>query len=593
MTHPSKRRHHVSRDRARRTTAALVTCLTVVGLAGCVRLPESGPVVEASSEGSSDEPPGIFIDPKPPQAGESPDQIVDDFLEAQTATPMSTNVARQYLTRDADAAWDPEAETITYAEVSRPRGTDLLTVRLAGADRLDRRGTFRGPLPANRRTLEFPMALEDGEWRIARAPDALVVPESWFEQRFRQVSLYFFDPSAQALVPEPVFVQRGEQSTTALTEALLRGPGPTLDRVSRSFIPPGLDFDLSVPVSEEGVADLSLRGYSGQLTPEASELMVTQLVWTLGQEASIEGIRVSIGGQQVTSSTGQSLFRVDERSVYDPTGLDSSSLFYGLRDGLMVSGQPDALATVNGPWGTTRSGVRSLAVDLDATKVAGISAGGDQVLVSSVAGPRQRVEEVARGAENLLRPTWDLADRLWLVDATDSGAVVTYVEDEEPRELDVPGVSGREVTDFLVSRDGSRMVSVVRGPQGDQLLVSRLQRNDQGGIVGATPARRIGWEGESGLRIRDIAWTSPTSIAVLHRVAKQLFEVRTISVDGSPSGVDDLLTQISGPVRALAGSPVRLESLYAVTDSSLDDLTRGEAGDVEIDPAVTFIDYVG
>ena len=55
------------------------------------------------------------------------------------------------------------------------------------------------------------MAIENGEWRIAEAPDALIVPETWFEQRFRQVSLYFFDPSAQILVPEPVFVPRGDQ----------------------------------------------------------------------------------------------------------------------------------------------------------------------------------------------------------------------------------------------------------------------------------------------------------------------------------------------------------------------------------------------
>ena len=95
-------------------------------------------------------------------------------------------------------------------------------------------------------------------------------------------------------------------------------------------------------------------------------------------------------------------------------------------------------------------------------------------------------------------------------------------------------------------------------------MVSRLRRNDQGGIIGATPARPIGWEGDTGLRIRDIAWTSPTSIAVLHRVAGHLFEVRTISVDGSPSGADDLLTKLSGPVSALAGSPAPLESLYAV-----------------------------
>jgi len=583
----------VSRVRSRRIAAALLTCVTVVALTGCVGLPESGPVVEAGSEGSLDEPPAIFIDPKPPEPGESPDQIVNDFLEAQTATPLSTNVARQYLTGDADAAWDPEAETITYADSSMPRGTDTVTVRLVGADRLDSRGSFRGPLPAARRSIDFPMELEDGEWRIADAPDALIVPDSWFEQRFRQVSLYFFDPSAQVLVPEPVFVQRGESSTTALTEALLRGPGPTLDDVSRSFIPPGLDFDLSVPVSKDGVADLSLRGYSGQLTPEASELMITQLVWTLSQEPTIEAIRVSIGGQQITSATGQSLFSVDEASVYDPTGLDSSSLFYGLRDGLMVSGQPDALAPVTGPMGTTEIGVRSLAVDLDATTVAAISSEGDQALLASVDGPRRRVEEVARNADNLLRPAWDLADRLWLVDATSGGAVVTYVEDGEPRELEVSGVSHRKVTQFLVSRDGSRLVAVVRGPQGDHLVVSRLQRNDQGGIIGATPARPIGWEGEISLRIRDIAWTSPTSLAVLHRVAGQIYEVRTISVDGSPSGADDLLTQLSGPVRALAGSPAPLESLYAVMDTGLDDLTRGDAGDVEIDPPVTFIDYVG
>ncbi len=477
--------------RARRTAAVLATCLTVVVLPGCVRLPESGPVVETESEGSLDAPPAISIDPKPPQAGEGPEQIVSDFLEAMTATPISTNVARQYLTSDADAAWNPEAQTITYAEASDPRGNDVLTVRLTGASRLDSRGSFRGKLPASQRTLEFRMGLEDGEWRIAHAPDALVVPDSWFEPRFRQVSLYFFDPSAQVLVPEPVFVQRGEPGTTALTEALLRGPGPNLDGVSRSFIPPGLDFDLSVPVSDEGVADLNLRGYSGQLTPEASELMITQLAWTLGQEPGIEAIRVSLGDQPITSATGQSLFDVNEQSEYDPTGLDSSSLFYGLRDGLLVSaGQPDALAPVGGPMGTLDVGARSIAVNLDGTIVAAVSGEGASVLESSVPGPRRRVEEVVSGADNLLRPAWDLAGRLWLVDAASGGAVFSLVNGVRPREINVPGLSGERVTQFLVSRDGSRIVASVRGSNGDQLMVSRLRRNDQGGITGATRARR-------------------------------------------------------------------------------------------------------
>ena len=69
--------------------------------------------------------------------------------------------------------------------------------------------------------------------------------------------------------------------------------------------------------------------------------------------------------------------------------------------------------------------------------------------------------------------------------------------------------------------------------------------------------------------------------------------MRTISVDGSPSGADDLLTQLRGRCRSLAGSPVPSESLYAVTGAVLDDLSRGDTGDVAFDPSVRSLDYVG
>ena len=109
---------------------------------------------------------------------------------------------------------------------------------LTGADRLDARGAWQGPLPRRRSALEFPMAQEDGEWRIAQAPDALIVPETWFEQRFRQVSLYFFDPTAQILVPEPVFVPRGEQlATHADPGAAARARAPSLGGSSRTLHP--------------------------------------------------------------------------------------------------------------------------------------------------------------------------------------------------------------------------------------------------------------------------------------------------------------------------------------------------------------------
>ena len=575
----------------RHALAALLATL-VLPLSACIGMPESGPVVETRSEGQPDDQAGIFIDAKPPQPGDSATDVVTGFLEAMTATPIDLNVAREFLTRDAEAAWDPDARTITYAELIGPLGSAPVTVQLADAEHLDQRGAFLGELPRDERTLEFPVRREGGQWRIADAPDALIVPESWFEQVFSHVSLYYFDPSAQILVPEPVFVPFGPQLATELTRAVLRGPSRRLDDVSRSFIPPGLDLFGSVTVSDEGVADLTLRGYTGELTPQASQLMLAQLAWTLRQDPSVAAFRVSIGGQQVTLPGGVSEFSVDEGLAYDPTGLQASSLLFALSDGRLVSGAPGGLAAVSGPMGSEDLGVRSMAVNLNATTVAGVSGAGDRVLVTPVRDEGQRVEEIVSGAENLLRPAWDFSDRLWLVDARASGAEVSYLTSRGPVAVTVPGVTGRRVSRFLVSRDGSRLVAVLPRAAGDRLVVSRILHGADGKVIGVTRAQEIAWEGESGLRIRDIGWSSPTSVAVLHRVARELFELRTIAVDGAPSGVDDLLTTLPGRVLGLATSPVAEETLFAVTNTSLLD-PRGEAVSAGLGPETTQVGYVG
>ncbi|HET7195560.1 MAG TPA: LpqB family beta-propeller domain-containing protein [Nocardioides sp.] len=571
----------------------MATVAALLVAAGCVQMPESGPVVPTGSEGRADEPPGVFIDPKPPAPGANPADIVTGFLDAMTATPIQTNAAKQFLTSDAQAAWKPEAETITYSEASPPRGGLRVSVRLGGARHLDGRGSYLGRLPAGDRSLTFPMASEDGEWRIARAPDALIVPDSWFEQRFRQVSLYFFDPSARILVPEPVFVPRGEQLATALTSALLRGPGPALDGISRSFIPEGLSFGLSVPVSDEGIADLALRGYNGRLTPDASEQMLAQLAWTLRQEPTIKFLRVSVGGQPITLPGGESLFDVDEQGArFNPTVFGASTLLYGLRDGRLVSGTPDSLAPVDGPMGVSRLGVRSAAVNITADRVAGVTAGGDGVLMTSVRNQSDRVESVVSGARGMLKPAWDFSDRAWLVDNGRGGARVSYLSGDQPVGLRVPGVSGERVSHFTVSRDGSRFVAVVRRAAGDRVMVSRIVHDGQGRVVRVEPANHIAWEGDNRLAVRDLGWSSPTSIAVLHRLARQLFQVRTISVDGSPPGPDSLLTTIPGQVTGLVASPVQSESLFAVTKAGLLDLTQDTPAP-EVDPRVRNLDYVG
>lgn len=569
----------------------LATLMAVTGLllvTGCVRVPTDGPVEETKSDSEVDSDPGVFIDPRPPQQGENRVQIVDHFLDAMQATPIQTRTAKEFLTQDAAAAWNPELETITYAEPPAPSdGPGGVTITLTGADTLDAKGAWTGALPPDRRDITFPMVMEDGEWRIDAAPDALIVPEDWFGDRYRQVNLYFFDPTAKILVPEPVFVPKGEQLASTLTKALVAGPGEDLRRVVQTFVPPGLQVLVGVPVID-GVAEIPLEG-DAQLTADTTELMMAQFAWTLRQDQTIESIKVTIGGEPVPLPGGVSEYRVDGGGEYDPAGFQSSPLIYGLQGGRVVAGTATALAPVDGPLGTRDLGLESIGVSLDAATLAGVAAGGTSLLLGNLDGTEpSRVRTIVDDATALLPPAWDFADRTWLVDRTADGARVSYLHGTEVETLRVPGLTGNQVRSFLISRDGTRLVAVVKRDDRDVLVVSRIQHSATGRVIGATRAEPIGAGGDPDLQIRAIAWTSPDQVAEL--VSATPTQVVEVSVDGSPAG-RDTTTVPTERVHTLAGSPDTDEPPYG--------LARGEVVNIaslqtsEVDKNITTLVYVG
>lgn len=583
----------------RRLLSALVTALVVVLAAGCVTMPRSGTVVETDASSGGEDGRATAIDPLPPQPGDSMIQVAQGFLEAMTATPIRTSVAQQFLAEDARTSWDPDQATIIYADalapVSVPGGAE---VALTAAERLDRRGAWVRDLEPRESVLTLRMVMEDGEFRIADPPDALVVPASWFEQRFRAVSLYFFDRTGQTLVPESVYVPRGEQLATSLVEGLLAGPSGAAREATRTFVPTGLELGLSVDVDDDGVAQVELTGDGAVRSADADALMLAQLAWTLRQDPTVTAMRVSIGGEPVALPGEVSAYSVQGGAQYDPTGYQSSSLLYGLdSDGLLVSGTPGDLAPVSGPTGQQDYGLSSVAVDLSGSVVAAVSGGGTSLLRSAVRADedgRGRVEEVVQGATDLLPPAWDVARRIWLVDQTPTGARVLHLDEgaSVPREVEVPGVTGEQVTGFLVSRDATRLVAVVRGPRTDRLHVARILLSDRGRVRGAIRDTRIVSEDGAQVRVRDLAWSTPTSVSLLSAVRDDLAEVRTVAVDGAPSGLSTLSTTVSGPVRSLAGSPVGDQPTYAVGRSRLVEVTSG--GEVPLDGvSLTSLGYAG
>lgn len=581
-----------------RVVAAATAVLVALGvLTGCVRMPDGGPVVEAGPAGDGASESGIFsFDPRPPQPGDSRADIVRGFLVAMQAAPSQTKTARQFLTDDAAASWNPAKATITYgSRAVRDAGGVGVAVTLDDVDRLDGRGAWQPGGHRGRARITFPMTVVEGDqWRIASAPDALIVLDTWFQERYTRAAAYFFDPTGSTLEPEPVFVPRGDQFTSSLTQSLLAGPGPGLRHVAKTFVPPGLEVAVGVTVSDDGLADILLDGDPGELTPQTTELMMAQLGWTLRQDPAIDRLRVSVNGDPLPLPDGVLTYRVDGGAEYDPAGFQASPLLYGLHDGRLVSGTAARLEPVDGPLGRRDFGLTSVGVDIDAQRAAGIGGGGTSVLVGRIGdGGAGHVDTVVDGGTSFLKPAWDLGDRLWLVDRTPGGARVSYVEGTQVRALRVPGVTGERVRSFLVSRDGTRLVAVVHRAGGDLLLVSRIQHAGNGRVTGATRAHRLGADRDRELPIRAIAWSTPTTVAVLNPLTPSLAGVAQVSVDGSPATQDSDSTTIEGRVLGLVGSPAPDETLFGITRGGLVDASGAERRVLSVDRDTTAITYVG
>ena len=141
------------------------------------------------------------------------------------------------------------------------------------------------------------MRKENGEWRIAAAPNALLVPRTFYEQAFQDASLYFFDPTGRILVPEVVHMPQGQQLITALVHALLLGPQPSLSR-RRAHLRPARPDGRPGRRQQRASAEVTLSGPDpGPLSRTTTRLMLSQLAWTLRQDPSVQTFTLTIAGR--------------------------------------------------------------------------------------------------------------------------------------------------------------------------------------------------------------------------------------------------------------------------------------------------------
>jgi Lipoprotein LpqB beta-propeller domain/Sporulation and spore germination len=327
--------------------------VVVLGVAGCVSMPDGGPPnqysVDQNDTGQGQDVVGPI--PASPMPNASPAQIVQGFLFASASYYTVGSVAREFLTPAAQNAWKPDSVTVfhtwnandplvlpaghnkaqntvqIYGQVqARLNGAGQLYVAAGPGNGLDAQpsqaaGACSANGPGSDACYSFTLVKSDGQWRIQWAPPNLLVEENDFQRGWATQDLYFFDANRHVLVPDSVFVPIGTSESDVLNklaQALLKGPAQAswLSGATGGNVFPA---NVSVTVQSNTPAALVyLRGTLTSAEQKALPLMAAELVWTLTAPSSvsqsqIQSVTLFVNGTQWNPNPNQQL----ERSTYE------------------------------------------------------------------------------------------------------------------------------------------------------------------------------------------------------------------------------------------------------------------------------------
>ena len=203
-------------------------------------------------------------------------------------------------------------------------------------------------------------------------------------------------------------------------------------------------------------------------TRTTAERMLAQLVWTLRQEPRIRAVQLTIGGRPISCPAAPRRSASTSASAYDPNGVPATSDLFALDRGRVVSGAIGALPATLGPLGQQDGSASARSAS---ASTASRVAGGHRRRHGACSSRRPRRPTGRRrpwspGPSTCAARAGTTATASGCSTATAAGARVIRRRRSAPREVAVPGLTGRDVTELLVSRDGSRAGRRRARPQG-------------------------------------------------------------------------------------------------------------------------------
>ena len=462
---------------AHRTRVASAALAVAVGLtlSACGAMPRSGPahkVVEPTEQTQQSPMP---FNPQAPRRGASAQEIVQGFLAAGVGAQDDYSVARQYLTPQLATTWTPDARVLIHSgeptTVPRLNEGEFRTSVEVSAE-LGPTGVLTAQPEGSTRVLDFALTSVDGQWRISKAPDGVMIPDADFKQIFSPVDLYFYSARDEKnLVPDPRWFAKRPTASTAAVRALLSGPAPYLGDAVQSAVPQSASLSRSsVPVSGGTAAvDLSLPSFDPADVSRAQR-MEQQLRATLRSVPSVEDVNLTVNDAPV-----EALGRGDPdpaRSVTVPNrqiGVSDNQLaFY-------QGGQTEQIPDISLPDGAT---VTKPGMGAEATTFGFVNSA-DSALYTVAPGKQAQ----RRWSGNKpTRPSFDSKGWVW---GSDHSGVVHAVEATSVGgggTVRADWLRNKHVASLRISREGARALVVTTGenPSRATIWIAGVVRDGSG-----------------------------------------------------------------------------------------------------------------
>ena len=534
---------------SRRPSFALVAAIAVaVGLSGCVGIPTGGGVQDGGAVTSGEQPDFQFA-PEDPVPGSDPEQLLRDYLLALAGPQNDYAIARKFLTSEFSTVWDPDALTTIRVSGSGaivPSSDSELQYTFSSRAYVDSTGRYFEQPGASNQTLAFEFEQEDGEWRISRAPDGIVLSQTTFETVFRAQPLYFLDPSSRFLVPDVRWFPLRGTFQRRVAEALLEGPASWLSGgVVITGFPEGTS--LAPPESvviDAGVATVTLSDAAGAATAAQKAAMRQQLAATLG----VSTVVLKVGPVTLDSpDVGTPPER--PQVVGQPIVGTSDAFGFATASGVtaLEGFSPQVIA----------AGPSAAAVSRDQSAVALLTAAG--VSVATRDDPPTLLDPRA----GLIAPSIDPFNFVWSAQGSSVTSIIPFgLDSTEYPAIQTAIAPEARLISMDVSRDGTRVLLTVIEPLGPRVYVAGVIRDADN-----VPTRL---NVESGLDVGlgatspvDAAWIDERSVAVL--VAGEDGTTVTTYEIGGPSSS---LGPIDGGT-ALVGGNFGADGIRVLADGQL------------------------